>query len=98
MCGVYLLMSHRARNVFPFQKGDRFETECFYDTALSSVGSENVVFGLGSENEMYVCVCVCAHVQAEVSRVAGILHPVEALHPTSSSSRIVYATISFEGV
>eukprot|EP00752_Nemacystus_decipiens_P002626 g2458.t1 len=36
------------------QKGDRFETECFYDTALSSVGSENVTFGLGSENEMCI--------------------------------------------
>eukprot|EP00752_Nemacystus_decipiens_P015392 g13725.t1 len=31
------------------RKGDRFETECFYDT----VGSENVMFGFGSENEMY---------------------------------------------
>eukprot|EP00752_Nemacystus_decipiens_P015391 g13724.t1 len=36
------------------QKGDRFETECFYDTALSSVGSENVTFGLGSEQEMCI--------------------------------------------
>lgn len=36
------------------QKGDRFEMECFYDTVLSSVGSENVTSGLGSENEMSV--------------------------------------------
>eukprot|EP00903_Cladosiphon_okamuranus_P014858 g13759.t1 len=36
------------------QKGDRFETECFYDTALSSVGSNNVTFGPGSENEMCI--------------------------------------------
>ncbi|CAM9653269.1 unnamed protein product, partial [Scytosiphon promiscuus] len=36
------------------QKGDRFETECYYDTALSSVGSDNVTFGLGSEQEMCV--------------------------------------------
>ena len=34
------------------QKGDRFETYCYYDTTLSSVNSENVTFGLGSENEM----------------------------------------------
>ena len=34
------------------QKGDRFETDCYYDTDLSSVGSDNVIFGLGSENEM----------------------------------------------
>ena len=34
------------------QKGDRFETDCYYDTDLSSVGSDNVTFGLGSENEM----------------------------------------------
>ncbi|CAM9105653.1 unnamed protein product, partial [Hapterophycus canaliculatus] len=36
------------------QRGDRFETECYYDTALSSIGSSNVTFGLGSENEMCV--------------------------------------------
>eukprot|EP00752_Nemacystus_decipiens_P002628 g2460.t1 len=36
------------------QKGDRFETECYYDTALSSVGSDNVTFGLGSEQEMCI--------------------------------------------
>eukprot|EP00903_Cladosiphon_okamuranus_P022592 g20787.t1 len=34
------------------EKGDRFETECFYDTALSSVDSENVKWGFGSEDEM----------------------------------------------
>lgn len=34
------------------QKGDRFETSCYYDTALSSVDSDNVTFGFGSENEM----------------------------------------------
>ncbi|CAN0057481.1 unnamed protein product [Scytosiphon promiscuus] len=36
------------------QRGDRFETECFYDTALSSIGSGNVTFGLGSEQEMCI--------------------------------------------
>lgn len=34
------------------QKGDRFETTCYYDTDLSSVGSESVTFGFGSEHEM----------------------------------------------
>eukprot|EP00903_Cladosiphon_okamuranus_P022591 g20786.t1 len=34
------------------EKGDRFETECFYDTVLSSIGPENVKWGVGSENEM----------------------------------------------
>ncbi|CAM9386585.1 unnamed protein product [Ectocarpus sp. 12 AP-2014] len=34
------------------QKGDRFETTCYYDTSLSSVDSTNVTFGEGSEQEM----------------------------------------------
>ena len=41
------------------QKGDRFETDCYYNTDLSSVGSDNVTFGLGSENEMYVGIFAC---------------------------------------
>ncbi|CAM9180093.1 unnamed protein product [Ectocarpus sp. 4 AP-2014] len=36
------------------KKGDRFTTECLYDTSLSSVSSANVTFGLGSEQEMCV--------------------------------------------
>ncbi|CAM9984682.1 unnamed protein product, partial [Pylaiella littoralis] len=36
------------------QKGDRFEADCYYDTALSSVGSSNVTFGFGSEGEMCI--------------------------------------------
>ncbi|CAN0200834.1 unnamed protein product [Ectocarpus sp. 12 AP-2014] len=36
------------------KKGDRFTTECMYDTSLSSVSSANVTFGLGSEQEMCV--------------------------------------------
>ena len=34
------------------QKGDRFETTCYYDTALSSMNSDNVTFGYASDNEM----------------------------------------------
>lgn len=34
------------------QKGDRFETECHYDTTLSSISTDAVEFGLGSEDEM----------------------------------------------
>ncbi|CBJ33480.1 conserved unknown protein [Ectocarpus siliculosus] len=36
------------------RKGDRFTTECMYDTSLSSVSSANVTFGLGSEQEMCI--------------------------------------------
>ncbi|CAM9614565.1 unnamed protein product [Ectocarpus sp. 13 AM-2016] len=36
------------------KRGDRFTTECMYDTSLSSVSSANVTFGLGSEQEMCV--------------------------------------------
>ncbi|CBJ33319.1 conserved unknown protein [Ectocarpus siliculosus] len=36
------------------KKGDSFTTQCMYDTSLSSVGSANVTFGLGSEQEMCV--------------------------------------------
>ncbi|CAM9101397.1 unnamed protein product [Ectocarpus fasciculatus] len=36
------------------KKGDVFTTECFYDTSYSSVGSPNVTWGLGSENEMCI--------------------------------------------
>ena len=34
------------------QKGDRFETHCYYDTAFAEYPDEDVSFGLGSENEM----------------------------------------------
>lgn len=35
------------------QKGDRFETECYYDTAFADTEEgEPVVFGEGSEDEM----------------------------------------------
>eukprot|EP00904_Undaria_pinnatifida_P011279 jgi/Undpi1/7281/HiC_scaffold_22.g09754.m1 len=43
-----------ANDSVTIQKGDRFETTCYYDTAESSVGSENASFGFGSENEMCV--------------------------------------------
>ncbi|CAM9945358.1 unnamed protein product [Scytosiphon promiscuus] len=36
------------------QKGDRFETECFYDSALSSGDPTNMTFGFGSEEEMCI--------------------------------------------
>ncbi|CAM9688005.1 unnamed protein product [Ectocarpus sp. 12 AP-2014] len=36
------------------KKGDVFTTECYYDTSYSSVGSPNVTWGLGSENEMCI--------------------------------------------
>ncbi|CAM9217380.1 unnamed protein product, partial [Hapterophycus canaliculatus] len=44
--------SYTVNNSLSIRKGDRFETDCFYDTAYSSVGSSNVTFGLGSEQEM----------------------------------------------
>ncbi len=53
------------------QKGDRFETECFYDTVLSSVGSENVTFGIGSENEMSVGVDQRRVGQESASMISG---------------------------
>ncbi|CAM9885372.1 unnamed protein product, partial [Laminaria digitata] len=49
--GAHILTTN---NSVTIQKGDRFETTCYYDTDLSSVGSENVTFGLGSENEMCI--------------------------------------------
>ncbi|CAM9660109.1 unnamed protein product, partial [Ectocarpus sp. 13 AM-2016] len=36
------------------KKGDVFTTACSYDTSYSSVGSPNVTWGLGSENEMCI--------------------------------------------
>ena len=52
VCGCLIRCAFLWYTACRFQKGDRFETECFYDTVLSSVGSENVTFGFGSENEM----------------------------------------------
>ncbi|CAM9815198.1 unnamed protein product, partial [Ectocarpus fasciculatus] len=45
-----LVTAHNGSDII--QKGDRFETICYYDTSLSSVDSANVTFGEGSEQEM----------------------------------------------
>ncbi|CAM9974997.1 unnamed protein product [Ascophyllum nodosum] len=36
------------------QRGDRFETECYYDTVLSSISQDSVTFGAGSQDEMCI--------------------------------------------
>ena len=45
-----------SRNIFciatAVQRGDRFETECYYDTVLSSISQDSVTFGAGSQDEM----------------------------------------------
>ncbi|CAM9945366.1 unnamed protein product [Scytosiphon promiscuus] len=45
---------YRVNDSITLRKGDRFETECFYDTSFSSIDSSNVTFGFGSEEEMCV--------------------------------------------
>ncbi|CAM9395306.1 unnamed protein product [Sphacelaria rigidula] len=36
------------------QKGDRFETHCYYDTAFAEIPGQTVSFGPGSEDEMCI--------------------------------------------
>ncbi|CAM9245832.1 unnamed protein product, partial [Hapterophycus canaliculatus] len=49
--GVFAVPANESGTI---QRGDRFETDCYYNTALSSIGSSNVTFGLGSEEEMCI--------------------------------------------
>ncbi|CAN0228748.1 unnamed protein product, partial [Hapterophycus canaliculatus] len=46
--------SYTVNDSVTIRRGDRFETDCYYDTSYSSVGSSNVTFGFGSEQEMCI--------------------------------------------